>query len=42
MRKEKLIRLKKYLYRNKTSLSVYFVLRGLVFLSLVRSYFRAD
>ena len=42
MRKENLIRLKKYLYRNKTSLSVYFVLRGLVFLSLVRSYFRAD
>lgn len=42
MRKEKRIRLKKYLYRNKTSLSVYFVLRGLVLLSLVRSYFRAD
>ena len=42
MRKENLIRLKKYLYRNKTSLSVYFVLRGLVFLSLVRSYVRAD
>ena len=34
--------LNKYLYHNRTSLIVYFILRGLVLLSLTRSYFRAD
>ena len=42
MRKDHLRKLKKYLYRNKSSLAVYFVLRGLVLLSLVRAYFRED
>ena len=42
MKQKQLISVKKYLYRNRVSLIVYFILRGLVILSLTRSYFRAD
>jgi len=42
MKQKRLAKAKKYLYRNRVSLIVYFILRGLVILSLVRAYFRAD
>lgn len=38
----RLIKLRRYLYKNKSSLMVYFVLRGLVILSMVRSFARQD
>ena len=42
MKQKRLDTVKKYLYRSRVSLIVYFILRGFVILSLVRSYFRAD
>jgi len=42
MKQKRLTSVKKYLYRNRVSLVVYFILRGLVLLSLIRAYFRED
>ncbi len=36
------INLRKYIYKNKVSMVVYFVLRTLVVLSMVRALFRDD
>ena len=38
----RLVKLRRYLYKNKSSLTVYFVLRGLVILSMTRAFVRQD
>ena len=38
----RLVKLRRYLYKNKSSLIVYFFLRGLVILSMARAFVRQD
>ena len=42
MRREKIIKGKVSPYKNKTTLTVYLILRGLVILALVRAVFRGE
>lgn len=38
----RLVRLRRYFYKNKSTILVYFILRALVFLSMTRAFFRQD
>lgn len=38
----RLVRIRRYFYKNKSTILVYFILRALVFLSMTRAFFRQD